>query len=237
MSSSEKQSAKQQFISFIEQKILSGEYAVDQKLPPERDLAEQTGISRITVHAALVELATKNVLRIVPRQGTFVGDFKKDGTLELYGALLKYTGNVEHDLFHSLTEFREILETAAAQLAALNRTSNDLEQLLGLLAEERSAKSAKEAAKLDYLFHLQITKASGNIVIPMTLRSIENMYMSLVTQFYEIQGDREAVYAFHERIIFTIEKGNAEQARSIMKAMLDQGRSVIEKHFADNNKG
>ncbi len=232
-----KQSAKLRFISFIEQKILSGEYAVDQKLPPERELAEQTGISRITVHAALAELATKKVLRIVPRQGTFVGDFKKDGTLELYGALLKYTGSVERDLFHSLTEFREILETASARMAAARRTPQDIEQLKRLLADERSAKSPQEAARLDYLFHLQITKASGNIVVPMTLRSIENMYMSLVKQFYELLGERETVYEFHERLICAIECGNADQADAIMKDMLDHGRSVIEKQFTENTKG
>lgn len=231
-----KQSAKQRFISIIEQKILSGELAVEQKLPPERELAEMTGISRITVHAALVELATKNVLRIVPRQGTYVNDFKKEGTLELYGALLKYTGSIEKDLFHSLIEFREITETAAAQMAAANRAQQDLEQLRSLLVQERSARNAGQAASYDYQIHLQIAKASGNIVIPMTLRSIEVMYMSLVTKFYEVQKDRAAVHAFHERLVSAIDGGRGTEARDIMKEMLDQGRGVLERHFADHTK-
>ncbi len=225
------QSAKQRFISFVEQKILSGEFAVEQKLPPERELAEQTGISRIIVHAALVELATKNVLRIVPRQGTYVNDFKKEGTLELYGALLKYTGDVEPDLFRSLIEFREIIETAAAQKAALHRTQQDIESLRALLGQERKAKDAQEAAGLDYRLHLQITKAAGNIIFPMTLRSIEEMYMSLVKTFYEIQKDRTVVHLFHERLLDAIENGDCAQAGAVMKTMLDQGREVLEKHY------
>lgn len=225
-----KQSAKQRFISIVEQKILSGEFAVEQKLPPERELAEQTGISRIIVHAGLVELATKNVLRIVPRQGTYVNDFKKEGTLELYSAILKYTGTVEHDLFRSLIEFREIIETAAARKAAQCRTQQDLEQLRALLAQERGALSPEEAAGLDYQMHLQITKAAGNIILPMTLRSIEEMYMSLVTAFYKILKDRTVVYRFHEQLITAIENGNGKEAGSVMKTMLDQGRDVLEQH-------
>ena len=226
----EKQSAKQRFISIVEQKILSGEFAVEQKLPPERELAEQTGISRIIVHAALVELATKNVLRIVPRQGTYVNDFKKEGTLELYGALLKYTGAVERDLFRSLIEFREIIETAAAEKAAQHRTQQDMEILRSLLAQERGAASPEEAARLDYQLHLQITKAAGNSILPMTLRSIEEMYMSLVTTFYKILKDRTVVYRFHEQLIAAIENGDGAGANTVMKTMLDQGRDVLEQH-------
>lgn len=225
-------SAKQRFISIIEQKILSGELAVDQKLPPERDLAEQTGISRTIVHAGLIELATKNVLRVIPRQGTYVNNFKKEGTLELYGALLQYTGKIEPDIFNSLIEFREIVETAAARKAAVRRTAQDIARMREILDMERGAGSADEAARLDYLLHLEITKASGNIVFPMSLRSIEAMYMSLVTAFYEILQDRSAaVYAFHDELISAIESRDAKKAYSVMKTMLGHGRDVLAQYY------
>jgi GntR family transcriptional repressor for pyruvate dehydrogenase complex len=225
------QSAKQRFISIIEQKILSGELAVEQKLPPERELAEQTGMSRITVHAALVELATKNVLRIVPRQGTYVNDFKKEGTLELYGALMQYTGRIGSDLFKSLIEFREIVETAAAEMAAVHHTPENLENMRQLHIKELAAQTADEAAEYDYSMHLEIAKASGNIVLPMAMRSIEAMYRSLVKSFYEVQKDRSRVYAFHERLIAAIKNNSAKQAREIMKTMLEEGGLALEKHF------
>lgn len=226
------QSAKQHIISLIEQRILSGELAVDHKLPSERELALQTGISRITVHAAFVELATKNVVRIVPRQGTYVNDFKKEGTLELYGALMKYTGRIDNELLGSLIEFREIIETAAAEKAAANHTPEHIKQLQKILTLERNAKTVDEAADYDYLMHLEISKAAGNIVLPMAMRSIEPMYKSLVKTFYEIQEDRSVVHGFHERLISAIERGEAKQARQIMKTMLGQGGSVLKRHLA-----
>jgi len=227
-----KQSAKQRFISTIEQKILSGELAVDQKLPPERDLAEQTGISRTIVHSGLVELATKNVLRIVPRQGTYVNDFKKEGTLELYGALLQYTGRMEPDILQSLIELREIVETAAAGKAARHRTAHDLKRMRELLRQEREARNAAEAARLDYLMHLEITRSSANIVFLMTLRSIEPMYMSLVTTFYELLHERSIVYGFHDRLISAIESRNSKEADAVMKTMLDHGRNILAQQYS-----
>lgn len=221
-------SAKQRFISIIEQQILSGELKVDQKLPPERELAEHTCISRITVHAGLVELATKGVLRVVPRQGTYVNDFKMDGTLELYGALLQHTGEMDADIFQSLIAFREIVETAAAAKAAAHRSEQHIAHLRELLKQEHAAETAQKAAVLDFQLHLEITRASGNIILPMTLRSLEAMYMSLVCKFYEILPDRAIVYEFHEKLIAAIEAGDAQTAADTMKAMLDHGRVVLE---------
>jgi len=228
---SDNQSAKQRFMAYIEQQIISGELKIDQQLPPERELAEKTGVSRVTVHAALVELASRNVLRIVPRQGTFVSDYKKQNTLELYGAIMQHTGAVDPDLLSSLLGFREIVETAAAELAAEARTPQDMQDLRGLLQREREAaangEGAFEAARLDFALHLAITRASGNIVLPMTLRSIEAMYMTLVQRFYEMLSDRNVVYAFHERLIAAIERGDRQAAGETMKAMLGHGRSIL----------
>lgn len=231
--SSGQSSAKQRFITIIEQQILSGELKVDQKLPPERELAERTGISRITVHAGLVELATKGVLRVVPRQGTYVNDFKKEGTLELYGALLQHTGEMDPDIFQSLIAFREIVETAAAAKATANRTEQHVARMRELLKQERAAETAQEAAELDFQLHLEITRASGNIILPMTLRSLEAMYMSLVYKFYAMLTDRVIVYGFHETLIAAIESGNAQTAADTMKAMLDHGRGVLDSRIAE----
>jgi GntR family transcriptional repressor for pyruvate dehydrogenase complex len=227
------QSARQRFISEIEQKILSGELAVDQKLPPERDLAEQTGISRTIVHAGLIELATKNVLRIIPRQGTYVNDFKKEGTLELYGALLQYTGKMEPDILQSLIELREIVETEAAGKAAAHHTPQDVKRMRELLRQEREAATAEEAALLDYRMHIEITRASGNIVFLMTLRSIEPMYMSLVKAFYDALHDRRVVHSFHERLITALEGGDAAKAAAVMKAMIGHGNEILKQYYPE----
>jgi DNA-binding FadR family transcriptional regulator len=196
------------------------------------------GISRTIVHAGLVELAAKQVLTVVSRKGTYVNDYKKEGTLEIYNALTKYSGIVDETLFQGLLEYREIVETENARLAAVRRTASDIELLRGLLARERAAKTADEAAELDYLLHLQIALATKNIILPMAIRSIETMYKSLDTKFYSFLKNREVVYAFHEQLISAIQRGDSEAAGQILKAMLGHGKATLEvflKELRDEN--
>ena len=68
---------KELFIEEIETQILSGTLAIGEKLPPEREIAQQMQISRSVVNDGIVEMAKKGFLTIIPRQGTYVADFKK----------------------------------------------------------------------------------------------------------------------------------------------------------------
>jgi GntR family transcriptional repressor for pyruvate dehydrogenase complex len=226
-----KESIKHRFTSLIEQMILSGELAIGQKLPPEREISDNKGISRTIVHAGLIELAAKQVLTIVPRKGTYVNDYKKEGSLEIYNALTKYSGLMDEGLFQGLLEYREIVEIGNARLAAKNRTPQDIELLYGMLERERGAKTVDEAAEADYLMHLQIAMATKNIILPMAIRSIEMMYKSLDKKFYSCLDDREVVYNFHDGLITAIQRGDAEGTQRIMKTMLDHGKTVLEGCF------
>lgn len=226
-----KQSTKQRFISIIEQKIISGEFAIDQKLPPERELAEMAGVSRMTVHAGLLEMATRNVLRIVPRQGTYVNNFQTDGRLELFGALLQDTDEMERGIFESLFDFREIIETAAAERAARYRTEENVTKMRCVIEQEHKTREPDKAALLDYQLHLQVAMASGNLVLPMTLRSIERMYISFATKFYSMLDDYSVIYVLHERMTDAIEKGDTAAARVEMKVMLDHGKNLMRKRI------
>lgn len=221
------QSLKNKFTLSIKQRILSGELAIGQRLPPEREIALKAGISRTIVHTGIADLVAKNVLMVIPRKGTFVNDFRKEATLELYNAILKYTGRLDENITKSLTVYREIIETANAGLAAQNRSPSDLESLRETLKKERVASSLDEKVALDYQFHLQIAQATGNIVLPMAVRSTEAMYKSLLRLFYEKLQDPGPVFMLQEKTISAIERRESHEAQAYMKQMLDFGAKVL----------
>src|SRR5512137_2428558 len=68
------------FISRFENLILTGKIAIGQKLPSERELALQLGVSRPVVHEGLVDLAAKGLVTMKPRVGTMVNDYRKEGS-------------------------------------------------------------------------------------------------------------------------------------------------------------
>ena len=72
------ESLKEVFISRFENLILTGRLAIGQKLPPERELALQLGVSRPVVHEGLVELAAKGLVKLKPRAGAVVNDYRME---------------------------------------------------------------------------------------------------------------------------------------------------------------
>ena len=73
------ESLKDIFIKRFEELILSGTFPVGQKLPSERELAFQLGVSRPVVHEGLVDLAAKGMVTLIPRVGTIVNDYRQEG--------------------------------------------------------------------------------------------------------------------------------------------------------------
>ena len=74
-------SLKELFVTQLENKILSGELKVGEKLPSERELATSMQVSRAVVNAGISEMEQKGFLIVRPRVGTFVEDYRKNGSL------------------------------------------------------------------------------------------------------------------------------------------------------------
>ena len=74
------------FIEQLEHLILSGKLQVGEKLPSERQLAEMMQVSRAVVNSGISELEKKGFLTVKPRSGTYVADFRRKGTLDIFVA-------------------------------------------------------------------------------------------------------------------------------------------------------
>ena len=86
-------------------KILSGDLRAGDWLPTERELAEQLGVSRSSVHLAVLELAGKGFLETVPRRGTVVCDYRKHPTPDSLPLLMSYGAvELEQALFSDMME-------------------------------------------------------------------------------------------------------------------------------------
>lgn len=81
---------KGNFIETLKSKILSGQLKPGDRLPPEREIAKEIGISRGSVNQAIVELDRIGFLRIMPRQGTYVAEFSNNATPETLSAIMSY---------------------------------------------------------------------------------------------------------------------------------------------------
>lgn len=90
--SPEKETKIDETVEELQKRILQGFYAAGQRIPSEREIAEELGVSRVTVRAALLRLQAENILDIVPRGGVFVRSTGAKATITS-GSELKQAGS------------------------------------------------------------------------------------------------------------------------------------------------
>ena len=220
------ESLKDVFIRRFEKLILSGRFPIGQKLPSERELALQLGVSRPVVHEGLVDLAAKGLVTMMPRVGTIVNDYRKEGSLALLTSLVNYhQGRIESGLLDSLLEMRMLFEVEAARLAAANRTREHLAEFGGILEEEKNANAVdvEKISGLDFKFHHLIAMASGNLIYPLLLNSFKQCYLNLTGQFFADASLVPVVFSYHKEIVNAFENKDEKTAVQVMKRMLVHG--------------
>ena len=224
------ESLKAVFIRRFEELILSGKFPIGQKLPSERELALQLGVSRPVVHEGLVDLAAKGMVTMIPRVGTLVNDYRREGSLAILTSLVNYhQGNLEPGLLGSLLEMRLLFEVETARLAALHRSRDQLTGLYTLLQKEDTVnrQDIEAICELDFDFHHLIALSSGNHVYPLLLNSFKHCYFNLAGQFFSKSSVVPAVFDLHKKMVDAINNKNDKLAAGIMEQMLNHGAETL----------
>ncbi len=217
----------------LEGLILSGQFHIGERLPAERDLAARLEISRPLLHEALIDLAAKGLVRIVPRRGVFVSDYRTTGSLAMLESLLAFReGSLDPAFAQSLLDMRLLIETETARLAAVNRSSEHLERLAEIFRAEQSASPDDTAAltELDFAFHLEIALASANQVYPLIMNSFKGVYTHLSGAFFRKHAGGPVVaevHAFHQRLLTAFEQRDSAAACQVMTEMLRHGERYL----------
>ncbi len=229
------ESLKEVFISRFEDLILSGKLAIGQKLPPERELALQLGVSRPVVHEGLLELSVKGLVTMKPRIGTVVNDYRREGSLAILESLFNFRrGSLDPELLRSLLEMRVPIETETARLAALNRTDEHIKAFHEIVAGEEAVDphDIDEVTRLDFDFHHLITLSSGNLIYPLLINSFKPVYTFLTSIFFSDPEFVPVTASFHRHLTEAIEAGDAGKAIGTMSEMLAHGEEQLIKMVA-----
>jgi fatty acid metabolism transcriptional regulator FadR len=224
------ESLKDVFVHRFEELILSGRFKIGQKLPSERELALQLGVSRPVVHEGLVELAARGLVSIKPRVGALVNDYRKEGSITLLSSLIQYQkGMLEPALLESLLQMRLLMEPEFARFAAQNRTEEQLHEFHDILKKEETASylNSQIMTDIDFEFHLLIALASGNAVYPLLLNSFRQVYTNLSGQFFKDSQVISTVHQYHRDFVRAIEAKDGKKAVSVMKAILGHGAKFL----------
>ncbi len=196
----------------LRERILTGEFAEGTGLPAERDLVTQTRMSRTTVREALRILEVQGLIRI--KAGRTGGAFVQQPGEEAMASTVNLLIRGRQIRLAALLETREAIEPFCAQLAATNRTDEDLAALDAAniaIADDAGDLSQFLAANVDW--HVAVARASHNELLSGLMTALSRaIYASTEDeQFVDLDVRHTAVHA-HETITTAIRAGDAEAA-------------------------
>ena len=212
-------------------KILSGEWKPGDFFPAERDIAEQMGVSRSSLHHAILQLERDGFVRVLARKGTQVADYRKKPTPQSLSAIMDYgSENLDEPLFHDLMDIRRLVEMECARRACTNiypGTLREMREIADRLAEENAA-----VPELIYRFHYMLTQASGNSIFAMMFRAFEPVLLVLISRHYSLQAvDLKEAAAMQQELLDHIEARDEEAAAECVERLLAQGVHVLERKY------
>jgi len=177
------------FVQQIEKMILSGELKVGEQLPPARDLSVKMGVSRAVVSAGMVELNRLGFVELRPRQGAFVCDYRRHGTMETLVAIMRYnSGALRKNEVRSLLETRDAMECLCLRLICEKGDSEELYKLAPVVESIRTSKTPEEAAEAVFTFHHELAVISGNVLMPLFYYSFREQGKYLWAQYCRLSG-------------------------------------------------
>ncbi|GGC69016.1 GntR family transcriptional regulator [Marinobacter halophilus] len=221
----------------LETMILEGTLQPGQRLPPERALAEQFGVSRPSLREAVQRLAAKGLLNSRQGGGNFVTENLGASFSDPLIQLLENRPEAHRDLL----EFRRTLEADCAYYAALRATEVDKEHLtkawqqLDACYQASTKENIEQEGAADASFHMAIAEASHNVILLHTMRNLFSLLKSdIVTNIGGMYSKevktRQGLIDQHQNLYSAILEGRADDARVIAAEHIEFVQKTISEH-------
>jgi GntR family transcriptional repressor for pyruvate dehydrogenase complex len=198
--------------------ILEGRLTAGDRLPSERELGAQFGVSRTVVREAVRSLAGRGIVSVASGRGLTVSRIDADALREPMNLYLRASPSVDYPKVH---EIRRLLEVEVACLAAERATESDLRDLEESCLVLLSAKGVEEISQADVEFHRQLSKATHNELFLVLLDAIADPLLAVRQSTFLRPGRMDAAYAQHRAILDRVAGRDGAGARVAMREHLD----------------
>ncbi len=197
--------------------ILSHRLQVGDRLPSERELGEQFGVSRTVVREAVRALVAKGVIEVRSGSGLRVAAVDAAAVTESMSLYLR-GGTLDFEKVH---EVRALLEVHIAGVAAERATDADLARLREVHERmERERADVDAAARDDLEFHRVIAGATQNDLYLLLMDSIGAALIDIRRENLG-SGSAPMTLSQHESVLDRVAAGDADGAREAMAAHLE----------------
>ncbi|GAA4910052.1 FadR/GntR family transcriptional regulator [Nonomuraea thailandensis] len=196
------------------------------KLPPERELAVQLGISRVTLREAIRALSDAGYLDV--RRGRYGGAFvtyvppKPDA-----GDLRQAVNEMGMAELSDALTFRLAVECGAAQVLAASELAEDRRAVLTRRLAELNGAGLEDYRRLDTAFHLSIAELTGSTLLATTCADARSRVSDLLNAIPMLQVNLDHAAVQHQAIVDAILAGDPEAARQAVAEHLEGTAALL----------
>jgi len=201
------------------------------RLPSERELAKQFGVSRTVVREAMRAMAAKGLVEVQSGSGTVLLSMTTETVSKSFSMLLRQ--GKPHVDYDKVNEVRRLLEIEIAGLAAQRRTQVDLDKLQAIGRDMDAMKRDRESfARIDVAFHTALAEATYNELFLIMLESLHDVMLEVRLTGFETPGAAAHAIDYHFRIYEQVRDGNAAEARAMMAEHLRISEQIFREGLA-----
>jgi GntR family transcriptional repressor for pyruvate dehydrogenase complex len=193
------------------------------RLPSEREMASQFGVSRASLREAISALAALGVLESRTGDGTYVSANITEAVLEPLSWAVLFVDHIGLELI----EVRQLIEPGIASLAALRANESDKQSMVeNIELMKRVLGDPMAVSEIDLNFHKILAEATGNRFIVEIMNSLQHLLRHLIASHKSNVATHEATLQEHIAIYEAIAAGDPVKARKALLKNIQRGYSV-----------
>ncbi|MEO7891876.1 MAG: FadR/GntR family transcriptional regulator [Vicinamibacterales bacterium] len=214
--------AAQTVVLHVRRMIDAGKLKIGERLPPERELVRELGVSRTSVRAGLQALAGKGVLKTRRGAGTFVADGRPVLDTDALSVLATLHGFSRAEMF----EARRTLEVGVAGLAAERATPEDIAAIADAVSFMFSSVDDSQTFLVsDIRFHRAVADASRNKILASLVETVSALFYERRRRTAHRQVDLKGSAGIH----FGIYQAIRDKKRPLAERLMSEHLLVAER--------
>lgn len=218
----------------LQEEIRTGTYQPGDRLPSERFLAQEYGVSRSVIREAFRSLEQMGCVEARTGGGNYVKAPEISSMVDSMSMLI----SLDESFAMELVEARLVVETEIARLAAERRTEEQIVMMHKTLDEmRREVYAGGKGIEQDAKFHGQLAEAAGNRILQMMSSSCAEVLNRSMEVTQAIEGVPKLALIAHEEILHQVEKQDGRKAEACMRKHLLSADENLRRIFADNTEG
>lgn len=219
-----RQRVSDEIVAQVRALISEGVLKPGDRLPPERELIREFGVSRPSLREALKSLVAQGFLEVKQGDRTFVKSITSEKLQDPLSLLLK----ADTQKIFDLIEVRKAMEAWGAFHAAQRGSEEDIRKLEEIIGKMKEAlDEGKSWEKQDADFHLAMAQATHNTIQTHIMSTIYDLLRESVARVFRDQGKAKKLFNQHYRIFSAIKNRSPDKARERVLEHLNYVESEV----------